>query len=389
MSKVLIICLSDPSKAPRPKRMVEYCLERGNQVSVLSPPPNSKVPGVEYFSTGSSHPRLPPLIIRNIRNVSGAIIQKFLTNDSLKEGVINLSQGLATAKAELLAKNFDLVLVEDLDCLPFAFSIRKSAKVIFDAREFYPKQRENNLFFRHFQAPYRTQICRNYLPKCSGLITVSPGIASKYEEEFGVHAKIFRSTPNLHQLPTRTLSAEKIRMVHHGLANPNRQLEKMVDVFSLLDSRFHLDMYLTGNSFVIRELRLKARNIPNLRILDPVPLKEIIPTISNYDIGFFYVEPLTFNLKYCLPNKLFEFIQARLAVAIGPSPDMARIVEQNGCGFVSKKFTVESMAERLTCLSASEIQSAKEKSNVAAFELCFEKEKQVLDDLLDGLECRL
>jgi len=38
---------------------------------------------------------------------------------------------------------------------------------------------------------------------------------------------------------------------------------------------------------------------------------------------------------HALSDKLFEFIQACLADAIGPSPEMARIIHEDSCGIVA------------------------------------------------------
>ena len=57
-------------------------------------------------------------------------------------------------------------------------------------------------------------------------------------------------------------------------------------------------------------------------------MHEIVDTIAEYDIGLFILSPINFNYYHALPNKLFEFIQARLAIAVSPSPEMARIVHR-------------------------------------------------------------
>ena len=106
---------------------------------------------------------------------------------------------------------------------------------------------------------------------------------------------------------------------------------------------------------------------------------------SNYDIGFFYNEPLTFNLRHSLPNKFFEFIQARLAVAIGPSPDMAFIVNQYGCGIVASSFTVESMADSMNQLTSDHIDVMKKNADKAAKLLNYELECNRFIEILEKI----
>jgi glycosyltransferase involved in cell wall biosynthesis len=67
-----------------------------------------------------------------------------------------------------------------------------------------------------------------------------------------------------------------------------------------------------------------------------------------------------------LPNKFFEYIQARLAIAIGPSPEMARIVQEFGCGVVAEDFSPASLAHALNQLSSADIDRMKAGSDRAA-----------------------
>lgn len=172
-------------------------------------------------------------------------------------------------------------------------------------------------------------------------------------------------------------------MVHHGLANRDRRLESLIEIMNRLDLRFELDFYLTGEAAYIEELRALATKNSKIKFLKPVPLEEIVQTINRYDMGLCYLEPNTFNLARCLPNKFFEFIQGRVAVIAGPSPDMAPIIRQYGCGVVSDEFTVDSLARCLNALDVQDIDRMKQATNKAAHELCYEKESARVLSLLD------
>ena len=91
--------------------------------------------------------------------------------------------------------------------------------------------------------------------------------------------------------------------------------------------------------------------------------------IRHYDMGIFLLPPVNFNYENTLPNKLFDFIQARLGIAIGPTPEMAEIVNHYHIGIVSEKFTAESLAEKLNQVTKADIETFKKNTNVAAKEL--------------------
>ena len=114
-----------------------------------------------------------------------------------------------------------------------------------------------------------------------------------------------------------TPTATPIRMIHHGAAQPERQLELMIDAVDLLDDRFELDLMLlpTDRAYFSRLKRLvDARS--SVRMVDAVSQREIVERCHEYDIGVFLLPARSDNQLYVLPNKLFEFIQARLAIAM-------------------------------------------------------------------------
>ena len=152
------------------------------------------------------------------------------------------------------------------------------------------------------------------------------------------------------------------------MASKERGIEKMIEIMEYLDSRFTLDLMLvkTADEEYYKNLEIQVSQVKNTRIIPIVPFEEIIPFTSQYDIGFYILQPTNFNGYNALPNKFFEFIQARLAIAIGPSPEMAKLVQQYNLGIISKDFTPKSMAESLNKLTKEEILQYKENSNKAA-----------------------
>ncbi len=91
------------------------------------------------------------------------------------------------------------------------------------------------------------------------------------------------------------------------------------------------------------------------------------------------------NYKYALPNKLFEFIQARLAVAISPLLEMTKIVKQYDLGIVADDFTPESMAHELNKLTKDKIDYYKHQSDKSAYELSSEGNCQKFNNLIAKL----
>jgi hypothetical protein len=271
-----------------------------------------------------------------------------------------------------------ILIIHDIEFLPLV--VNRKAKfqfyLIFDLREYYVDQNNDSFYNRFIVKSLRKNILKIYSIYVDEFITVSDGLKNLYQKNFNMDCKLLFSTPSLDKESfDNTLQiTTPLKIVHHGVANRNRQLEKMIDVVSKVSRDVMLDFYLTGDQRYITDLSMliKKKGLHNVRILKPVTLEKLVPTLRQYHIGFFYVEPLTLNLLYCLPNKLFEYVHAGLCLIIGPSPDMAKITLDHAVGYYSKEFKICSVVELIENLTEDEIRSARKNSLKAAQLLNFE-----------------
>ena len=143
----------------------------------------------------------------------------------------------------------------------------------------------------------------------------------------------------------------------------------MIETLARLDSRFSLSLVLvpTDRRYLEELGALAQRTAPGrVHFRDPVAPDEIVPAIAQYDMAVFLLPPVTFNYLAAMPNKLFEYLAAGLAVAIGPSPEMRQVLETWQCGVVASDFTSDALAQRLSLLSAEEIDTMKRRSLAAS-----------------------
>jgi hypothetical protein len=96
-----------------------------------------------------------------------------------------------------------------------------------------------------------------------------------------------------------------------------------------------------------------------------------------------FYPPRHANLELSLPNKLFDFLQARLALVIGPSPEMARIVREHDCGLVTAGFAVEDLVQTLRTLRPERVAALKRGSDRAASVLNAERNREVMLRLVE------
>ena len=90
----------------------------------------------------------------------------------------------------------------------------------------------------------------------------------KYLDEFQRKTILLRSIPYYKDLSPTKVDCNKIKIVHHGIANPNRKLGNLITLMKMLDKRFTLDLYLLGDQNEISRLTRLA-NDSNLNMINP------------------------------------------------------------------------------------------------------------------------
>jgi len=289
-------------------------------------------------------------------------------------------------------RKFDLIIANDVETLPLAFAFPGKPKVIFDAHEYAPRHFEDKKMWLIFFQDFNTWLCKKYIPKTTGMMTVGKGLALEYEKHFQVRPTVITNANNFFDVHPGMTPENKIRLVHHGIATPSRKLELMFDVMALLDNRFTLDLILLTPGFASKgtrryldNLRERTKQDSRIKIIPPVKSSEVVNAIRNYDMGIFLLPPVNFNYENTLPNKLFDFIQARLGIAIGPTPEMAEIVNHYQLGIVSEAFTPKSLAEKLSKITTTDIEIFKKNAHVAAAELNAEVNAMKINAMISQL----
>jgi len=279
--------------------------------------------------------------------------------------------------------NPDVIIANDWTGLYLASALKSKyswqAKVYFDAHEYSPKEFDNSIKWRLLIQPIIINALRKCKDDISIMSTVCDGIAKEYERFFNFSEGFVRVVTNAAEynssLKPTAIGGDKIRLIHHGGAIKGRRLELMIKMMKYLDyEKYDLTfMLVPSDKTYYKYLKNLAEKYKNIKFIESVSFYEITKTLNNYDIGVFLLLPEIFNYKYALPNKLFEFIQARLAVAIGPSMEMAKIVDHYCVGIHSDKFTPRSLANTILSMTPEKIMDYKRNADKYARELSAEE----------------
>ena len=372
MKTILILSFSNLATDPRVNRQIRFLNDHYRIVAAGLADPG--VEGVEFI----------PLVkeINRLRLLLPALKLLARRYESWYWGQSHIQYCLRA----LSSVRADLLLANDIDSLPVALRLARGAKVIFDAHEYAPRQYEDVFRWRFLFQEYSTYLCKTYIPRVHGMTTVCPGIAEAYEKDTGVKPLVITSAPDYEDLEPNLFDQQerKIRLIHHGIAGPSRKIEHMIRMMDFLGDRFELNlMFIPANPGYIEFLKKLGAKRPNVRFLPPQPMRTLSRYLHQFDIGVSLIAPTNFNYFHILPNKFFECIQARLALAVGPSPEMARMVKEYDLGVVADNFTPETLAERLRNLDQNKINHYKLQSHRAARLLSAEENKKLLLRLVE------
>ena len=127
---------------------------------------------------------------------------------------------------------------------------------------------------------------------------------------------------------------------------------------------------------------LKTFENKRIKFIKPIIFDDISSFLNDFDIGLYFLEPSNFNEENSLPNKFFEFIQARLCIAVTPVNEMKKIVLENEIGIVSKDYDLNKFAEQLSKISKKEIFRYKKNVHKVAYEFSSNfYDKRILNEI--------
>lgn len=254
---------------------------------------------------------------------------------------------------KLLFLKTDILLANDLDTLLPNFLIAKiyGKKLVYDSHELFTETPE--LLNRAFTKGFWKIIEKNTVPKVKNAITVSNSIANYYNQKYQTEFITIRNVPytsptiaGLLPFPTKN---KKI-IIYQGAINIGRGIELMIDTISYLDDCIFVIIGI-GDIYTAIINKIKRQKLEKkvflLGKLNPNELKKITPLA---DLGISLEENLGLSYHYALPNKLFDYIHAKVPVLISDLPEMKKIVTKNNIGIVATEKSPKKLAESINQL---------------------------------------
>jgi glycosyltransferase involved in cell wall biosynthesis len=258
---------------------------------------------------------------------------------------------------------------------------------------------------------------RLVVPRCAGVITVSDGIAERLRQRYRLRDRptVVRNVTALRPLAQdRAVSpsgdrdrpesqdgrglrarigatAETPLVLHQGAPAPDRGCESLIAAVGHLPG-VHLAFLgdaEPGYDAVLRRVARAHAVQDRVSFLPSVPLEQLLAQTAQADVGVTLLQDTCENHRLALPNKLFEYIAARVPVVASALPETRNLVERHGVGWCVPPGDQTALADTLSlALSRRRDPALYARLADAAAELSWERESTRLIGLYEQLAAR-
>lgn len=246
---------------------------------------------------------------------------------------------------------------------------RSQTPVIVDLHEFFPDTGDGFIWQLLHGGYYKSLLKKLQTYNAYNFITVSDDIAGLYFDEFGLTFSVIMNVPELElsdEGMTKTSDGSTVKLIHHGIWNPRRGILRLIRSMASVDHDKTLTLMLVVSPMVSRFLRkyILVLGLKNrVSLIEPASFHEIVPTLQNFDVEIiFYHPPHSKNEYYSLPNKFFEAIAAQLAIVVGRSPSMAKIVIEHDIGLVVDGWSHLDLAKAINSINRDKLRDFRKNS---------------------------
>lgn len=224
------------------------------------------------------------------------------------------------------------------------------------------------------------------------VINVSDSIANEYVQLYHISKPhLVLNCPVYHEQPKRNLFRENLGIrpdqtifLYQGGLSKGRGIELLLEAFSAFDSDKNVLVYM-GYGPLEGLLQEKAQQHSTIFYHPAVSPDVLLNYTSSADYGVSFIEDSCLSYRYCLPNKMFEYLMAGLPVLTSNLFEMKRLVETEGIGIVAKENTLEGFKKAVEASLDQDYGAIQENVFAARKKYCWEEQEKVLRDIYHAL----
>jgi glycosyltransferase involved in cell wall biosynthesis len=379
--RIAIVALSPIGRDARVLRTVRALSQSGHEVHVLGYGPKPLSCSGHFYSLGE-----PPTRIQHWAWVLAGYVPSSLSQ-LLRRALTTLRPLHRRCQRLIRAIRPDAIHANDWPALPIALWGKQAtgARIIYDSHEFAREEHSERRLWRILCRPHVCAIEAAGVREAHRVVTIGPGIARLLAKTYSLAEPplVVLNVPEYHSVEPHAIG-ERLELLYHGLLTKGRGIETLIAAMAEIRRPARLVLRGNGASRYVAGLRRFAalHAAPEKIVFESaVPLERVIESAARADIGLFAPPLVTSQVRFMLPNKLFEYLMAGLMVVFSNAEDVAEIVDRYECGVMLSDATPSGLAAAIDVLSLEEIRRHKLRARSCARSLCWEKEQEKLTKL--------
>ena len=292
-------------------------------------------------------------------------------------------------------KEFDILHCNDLNTLPIVFIVKKfynkDVKIVYDAHEY--ETEINGL--RGVQKTLVKFLEKSLIKYVDRVICVSDAIANEYVKLYNIEKPaLVLNTPLYQQIEKKDIFRETLNIpknktifLYQGGLSSGRGIEILLDTFKELESKDkNAVIVFMGYGPLENIVKEASEQYSNIYFHPAVSPDVLLNYTSSADFGISTIEDSCLSYRYCLPNKMFEYVMAEVPVIVSNLPEMKKVVEDNKIGIVAKENTPDGLKEAI--LEAVKLDRNELQKNIQKVKEVYswEQQEKVLLKVYEGLK---
>lgn len=266
-----------------------------------------------------------------------------------------------------------IFVANDWQMLPVAAAAAEEAGgiTVYDSHELATEEYAERPEWRRAVRPVVAGIESRYVENARVISSVSPGISAHLQKAYGVSAPHFtlRNAPAYQPTPFRP-TGRPIRVLYHGIVAPGRGLEASIESVARWPADFSLTIRgpssLPGYTEQLTALAAAKGVASRVMLAPPVAMTALVAEARPFDIGLMALPGHSLHNQFALPNKVFEYLMAGLALAVSDLPEMATLVKETGAGFLVGDGSAAAIAAAINALDPAVLDAQRARALEAA-----------------------
>jgi glycosyltransferase involved in cell wall biosynthesis len=235
----------------------------------------------------------------------------------------------------------DCINAHSLTVLPLAVLLkwRCGSRLIYDTHEL--ETETANL--GGFRKSLSKVLERSLIGRCDHVFFVGRQIELWYHRTYGdFPSTVIYNYPELRDGGVATIDMRDRLSIsdglpiflYQGLVARGRGIDLLIEAFAGLSGTAHL--VVLGFGPLAEAVQQAGRTHGNIHFLPAAPPDQVLAYSSAANYGLSIIEPISLSYEMCMPNKVFEYVQAGLGILVSPCIEQAETTRENGIGVVTR-----------------------------------------------------